>query len=490
MSDPRSGFGTSYLGIDIGTSVAKAALFDDLGDLVAVASRPVDLSHPAPGHVEQDAGEVLDMVMEVVAAVRTEAGGDAPEVVGITAQGDGCWLLDDKGSPTRQAISWMDGRGHEILTDWQQSGVLDKIFRINGNALFPGCMAPILAWLDTHEPQTLDRSATAAYCKDMIFSAFTGERATDASDASLPFGNATGDGYSDEALELTGLSHRKGLLAPVETPLPSAPVNLAGSASLGLAPATAVVSGPFDMAACAIGGGVRELGDGLLIVGTTLACQVLVDSLDVDGEPSGWHLSTPTPGRWLRAMPSMVGSASLDWILKTLGRKHSELEQALATSAPGAGGVEVLPYFAPSGERAPFVDSRATGQYTGVRLTTTQEDLIRATCEGLAYAARDCFDAAGLTGRLVVCGGGARSRAWLRIFASVLNRPLLVARSPQVGAKGAVVAALDTVGIEYDVPEWARPETTIDPDPAVVEMYEDGFQRYRAHRDSARDLWR
>lgn len=490
MTDPRAGFGANYLGIDIGTSVAKAALFDELGDLIAVASRPVALSHPKPGHVEQDADEVVEMVTEVVTAVRAEVGGDAPEVVGITAQGDGCWLLDDVGKPTRKAISWMDGRGHEVIRHWQAAGVLDKVFRINGNALFPGCMAPILSWLDAHEPEVLDRSASAGYCKDMIFQAFTGERATDTSDASLPFGNSTGDGYSPETLELTGLTHRADLLAPIAMPLPSAPVNLVGAQRLGLDPATPVVSGPFDMAACAIGGGVRELGDGLLIVGTTLACQVLVDKLDVAGEPSGWHLSTPTPGRWLRAMPSMVGSASLDWVLKTVGRKHTHLNKALKRSAPGAGGVEVLPYFAPSGERAPFVDPKATGQYVGVRLTTTTDDLIRATCEGLAFAARDCFDAAGLSGRLVVCGGGARSHPWLRIFASVLNRPLLVARSPQVGAKGAVIAALDTVGIDYDATEWGRPETTIEPDPDLVPLYEDGFQRYLAHRQAARELWR
>lgn len=490
MADPRSVWSTTHLGIDVGTSVAKATLFDELGDVVAVASRSLELEHPGPGQVEQDATAIIDKVMEVVAAVRDEAGGDAPDVVGITAQGDGCWLLDDRGQPVRKAISWMDGRGHAELAAWQRSGALDEIFGINGNALFPGCMAPILAWLDTHEPQTLDRAATAGYCKDMIFQAFTGERATDASDASLPFGNATGDGYSERVLELTGLAERADLLAPVAVPLPSAPVNVAGAARLGLDPATPAVVGPFDMPACAVGGGVRELGDGLLIVGTTLACQVLVDHLDTAGEASGWHLSTPTPGRWLRAMPSMVGTASLDWILKILQRKHSEVDVALRATEPGAGGVEVLPYLAPSGERAPFVAPQASGQYTGVRLTTTGEELIRATCEGLAYAARDCFEAAGLDGRLVVCGGGSRSTPWLTIFASVLGRPLEVARSPQVGAKGAVMAAMDAVGIDYDVPEWSKPERTIDPDPAAIERYEDGYRRYQAHKAAARELWR
>jgi sugar (pentulose or hexulose) kinase len=478
------------MGIDIGTSVSKAAIFDELGNVVAVASQPLELEHPGPNQVEQNAQAVLASVLSVVSRVRAEVGGDAPDIVGITGQGDGCWLLDERGAPSRRAISWMDGRAQAKVGEWERAGINERIFAINGNTLFPGCMASILSWLDEHEPAALDAATTAGYCKDMVFQAFTGERATDASDASLPFGNATGDGYSTEALELVGLGHRAGLLAPIATPLPAAPVNLSGADELGLDAGTPVVAGPFDLPACAMGSGVTELGDGLLIVGTTLACQVLVDRIDTSGAPAGMSLSTPRPGRWMRAMPSMVGTASLDWILRVLDMKHKQIDKALRNSSPGAGGVETLPYFAPSGERAPFIAPEAVGQFVGIQLTTTRHDLIRATCEGLAYAARDCFEAAGLTGKLMVAGGGARSVPWLRIFASVLNRPLYVAASPQVGAKGAVQAALDIVGVDYDRHEWGRPATVIEPEPDLIGLYDDGFGRYQQLRDAARPLWR
>ena len=283
---------------------------------------------------------------------------------------------------------------------------------------------------------------------------------------------------------------RAGVLDPRHTPLPAEPVSGAGAEDLGLDAGTPVVAGPFDLPACARGAGVTELGDGLLIVGTTLACQVLVDRIDTSGPPAGMSLSTPRPGRWMRAMPSMVGTASLDWILRVLDMKHKQIDKALRNSSPGAGGVEALPYFAPSGERSPFIAPEAVGQFVGIQLTTTRQDLIRATCEGLAYAARDCFEAAGLTGTLMVAGGGARSVPWLRIFASVLNRPLYVASSPQVGAKGAVQAALDVVGVDYDRQAWGRAETVIEPDTGLIELYEDGFGRYRQLRDAARPLWR
>ena len=76
----------------------------------------------------------------------------------------------------------------------------------------------MLAWLDRHEPEVLDRAATAGYCKDAVFGRLTGLRATDPSDSSVPFGDGTGLAYSDEILQLCGLEHRRDLLAPIESP--------------------------------------------------------------------------------------------------------------------------------------------------------------------------------------------------------------------------------------------------------------------------------
>jgi sugar (pentulose or hexulose) kinase len=474
----------SYLGIDVGTSVAKLALFTADGDIVTTASRPVPLQHPAPGQVEQDPELVYAAVRELVGQV---ASYDV-ELIAVTGQGDGCWLLDGAGRPTRPAISWLDGRAAGILRDWERDGITDAMYAIGGNALFPGAQAPILRWLQEHAPDELDRSSTAAYCKDMIFQRLTGVRATDSSDASVPFGDGHGE-YSAEALRLCGLEHRAGLLAPVVTPLPIGELSAGIGAGMGTVAGTPVVSGPFDMPSCSTGGGVRELGDGLLTIGTTLSSQVLVDRIDTGGEPAGMHLATAEPDRWIRVMAAMAGTASLDWTLALLGMRHDQLGDALAATTPGAGGVTALPYLAPSGERAPFVDPAARGQFDGLALTTTREDLVRALCEGLGYAARQCLEAAGLTGRLVVCGGGTRSLPWLRVFASVLGRPLEIARSPEVGARGAVMSALRATGREIDVPTWTRPEQVIDPEPADVEFYAAGYQHYLRRQAAARGLW-
>lgn len=495
-----------YLGIDVGTSLVKAAIIDAGGEVRAVASRPLTLEHPAPGHVEQHVEQIWDGLLDVVGRARAEAAADRVELAAVTGQGDGCWLVDADGVAVRPAISWMDGRAGDLLDRWTREGRTDQVFASTGSALFPGAQGPILAWLDQHEPESLDRAATAAYCKDVVFQRLTGERATDVSDASVPFGGgrgASGDGadYDAGTLELLQLAHRSDLLAPVVRPLPAGVLTRDAAAQLDLPVGLAVTDGPYDLAACAAGAGVVEPGDGLLIVGTTLACLVPtrtaapppVATGDADHvDRAGLLLALPGGDR-LQAMPAMVGTASLDWALALLGLDHEALGGLLAASVPGAGGTRVLPYLAPSGERAPFVDPRARGQLLGLSLTTTAADVVRGVCEGLAFTARQCLDAAGLTGRLVACGGGTRSAPWMQLFATAIGRPVELVQSPEVGARGAVASALrhrpDVVGDPPEVGSWAQPDLVIEPEPDLVAAYDELFERFLADQVEARARW-
>lgn len=469
-----------YVGIDVGTSMVKAAAFDTTGRELAVASRPVELTLHG-GVVEQDMEEVYGAVV----AVLGEVTGRVPEPVelaGLTGQGDGVWLVDGEGRPVRAAASWMDGRAHELVDRWLADGTFEKVFRRTGSAMFPGCPGPLLAWLDRHEPKALDTAKAALYCKDMVFQRLTGAgAATDVSDASMPFLDPRTRTYDDRVVELLGLAHRRGLLAPV-----SDPVATAEARGEGLPSGTRIANGPYDLPACALGAGVTSPGDGLLIVGTCLASLVATTELDLSGEPAGLYISTDRPGHWLRAMPAMVGTAALDWVLSTTGVRHDEVDGLLAGTPPGAHGVRVLPYFAPSGERAPFVEPRLRAELTGVSLESTRGDLVRATCEGIGYAARHCLEAAGLTGSLAVCGGGTRSSAWMRLLADVLGRPLRIVEG-EVGARGAVLAAAERYGVGLDARAWTKQTAVVEPDPERAAFYTSGYAEHLERLAQARD---
>jgi erythritol kinase len=477
------------IGIDAGTSVVKAVAFSDDGENLAVEARRTELYSPKPDESEQDLEEIVAAVGEVVRAV-AERSGETPDAIGLTGQGDGLWLFDERGYSVRPAISWLDARANPIVEEWMSSGVFEAVFRRNGNIIFPGSHAPLLAALERSEPESLTQATTAGYCKDGILQRFTGERATDASDASLPFLDVRTRHYDEEIIKLCGLERWEHLLAPVDpAPGPMRTLNAEGAELTGLPEGTPIHSGPFDLPASAIGAGVDEPGEGLIIIGTTLACEVLTDRVETDGEVGGMTLCALEPDRWLRAMPAMVGTASLDWVLSLIGAEHKDIEEFLEESGPGARSVTALPFFSASGERAPFVAPMARGQLAGLSLGASRADVVSAICESVGYAARHCLEAAGLEGEVAICGGGVESAAWRQILADVLQKPLRIARRPEVGARGAAVAALIASERDFDYGEWTRPEGYVEPRAEMAELYEEGFAYYLDSVESARELW-
>jgi len=443
------------VGVDAGTTLTKAVAFSVTGEPLARAARPTRVDRVGPGWYEQDSDLVVRSVEEVLAELAPQTG--PVLAIGVTAQGDGLWLVDADGRPVRPAISWMDGRAASIVREWDASGLLTAGFRRTGTLMFPGAQAPLLAWVAANETASLKRAATAAYCKDVILQRLTGVRATDPTDLR-------------DLLTECGLGEYEGLLPPART------------APTGRLPdGTPVVAALYDLPASALGAGVTAVGDGLLILGTTLACQVLVDTVDTSGEPAGLSLRTWQEGRWLRALPAMVGTAALDWTLRLVSATVEDLPELLA--AGDSTGLTVLPYLSEAGERAPFVDPRARGRIDGLHLGTRPADVVKAVCEAIAYSARHCLTAAGLSGELVACGGGLGTPAWAQIFADVLGRPIRVLAGQEVGARGAAAAAAAALpgGVAFE------PLAGIVHEPRT--SYEDRYARYLDHVAQARNTW-
>lgn len=477
------------IGVDVGTSITKAVLFSQEGEVLGQRSAPTTLLRPAPGQYELD----VEQVVQSVARLLRDLASEDVELIALTGQGDGLWLLDEDARGVRPAPAWLDSRGAPVCHAWSESGVLDQVFARTRNAPFPGAGGALLAALDQSEPETLDAARTATHCQHVIFERLTGVRTATPSCAMLPIFDPVAGGYDEEALRLTGLTTHRHLLPPVSlTPVVAAPLHDALADDLALPRGVLVADGPYDLPAAALGASPLAPGDGLLILGTTLACQVLVDQLRASDEPVGLTLCTGDGNGWLRAMPAMVGTACLDWVLRLVGANHASLDQLLSESTPGAGGVSALPFFSPSGERAPFADSSARAELTGLNLDTTAADIVRAVCEALGYAARHCFEAAGLRGKVVVCGGATASPELVHLFADILGRPVMLAGSQEPAARGAVAAAEGAGAVSrHQRPAPVRSTIQSRTERYSAEGYADYLYRlsiareYRWHRDVA-----
>jgi erythritol kinase len=489
----------STICIDVGTSVIKAVAFDDGGTEITLARRETEVLRPSPGFSEQDMHSVWAAAVSTVRTVVNQLS-DPVRLISLTAQGDGCWLVDTDGRPTGPAILWNDARAAAIVDRWRAAGILKEAFRRNGSQTFAGLPNGIFAWLKQHDPDRLERSCKSLCCNGWIFYNLTGRMVIDESDASVPFFDVRERRYSIELLKLYGLEWAERLLPQVlANDQRVGELCSTAAVELGLSAGLPVVMSPYDVASTAIGVGTVSDGQACSILGTTLCTEVVMNRVNLEGEPSGLTIPFGPPGLYLRAFPTLAGAEVIHWTVKQLGLSGvSELSQLAATTGPGADGLCFLPYFSPAGERVPFLNTGARGSFFGLSFEHGHEHIARAVLEGLSLVIRDCLQASheGSSSLRVcgLCGGGANSDVWCQLISDVIGTPTFRPVDQEVGAKGAFIAGLVAVGKEADFPtaarDFVRIRDTFEPHKARHARYDELFEQFLAIRESTLPIWK
>jgi sugar (pentulose or hexulose) kinase len=484
------------IGVDAGTTNIKTVAFSPEGDELARASRGNEVLAD-DGRTEQDMVATWERAAETIReVVRSLPADDDVGGVGVTGQGDGCWLVDGDGKPARDAILWNDGRAAGIVEEWGETGVSDRIFDICGNGLFAGASLPILRWLHDHEPATLEHAETVVFCKDWIKYRLTGELTTDLSDASLPYLDIRAGAYTDELSALAGVPDVEDLFPRLEPATEViGTVTDPASERTGLPAGTPVISGVIDIVASAVGSGAARPGDSSSVVGTTALNQTILKTVPDLDEPVGFTLAIDED-RYTRAMASMAGTPNLDWARAEIAETDDfdAVERAARSVPAGADGLLYHPYLSSSGERSPFVDSAARAGFTGLDPSHTRAHLLRAVYEGVALAMRDCYEHLPTEAdRVVVSGGGAGSAFWCQLFADCLDTTVVVPEGSELGARGIALLVGVTLDEFVDVAAGLEAMTGIDrsyePRPAYVRRYDRWYDVYRTTYEAMFDAW-
>ncbi|MFC5182533.1 FGGY-family carbohydrate kinase [Actinomadura harenae] len=484
--------------VDAGTTMIKVVGYDGDGAERVVVRRPTEVRRPAPGHVEQDMDEVWDAVASGVREVRERLGGAPVSYVAVTAQGDGCWLVDASGRPTGPAILWSDGRAADTVARWNDAGVMATAFRTNGSVSFAGVPTGVLTWLRAHDPERLARSAATLTCGGWIFSRLTGEIAVDESDASVPFLDIRTREYSDELLRLYDMEWARPLLPEIRSDdRRLADLTDAAAGELGLPAGTPVVLAPYDVASTAFGAGATESGQACVILGTTVCTETIVDAPALDGEPTGLTLPLGLAGgRYLRSFPTLSGGQVVDWACRLLGMDGDPggLADLAAQAPPGADGLVFLPYLSQAGERVPFLDPKARGAFHGLTVDHERPHMARAVLEGLTMVVRDCLAAAGTPAtELRVSGGGSASPVWLQMMADVTGVPVVRTTDAEAGARGAFLVGAVATGRTTTIGEAARAHVRVGdayrPDPVRAGYYARMYETFLDVRNAAAATW-
>jgi xylulokinase len=474
-----------FVGIDLGTTSVKSILVDAEGLTLATASEAVAVSRPRSGWSEQDPEHWWTATVATLDRLLAENPKAMAAVQGIGLSGHmhGATLLDAADRVLRPAILWNDGRSAAECLDIE-AGFPDAR-TVTGNIAMPGFTAPKLAWVRRHEPDIFARVRKVLLPKDFLRLRLVGDYVSDMSDAAGTYWlDVARRDWSDGLLAATGLdrSHMPRLVEGTEV---SGRLLPALAARWGMASAPVVAGGAGDNAASACGIGAVVPGSAFLSLGTSGVLFVSNARFSPNTEGAVHAFCHALPQTWHQMGVILSATDSLNWLARVLETPAPALAAALGDAVAAPSPVTFLPYL--SGERTPWNDASARGLFVGLGQDTGRTALTQAVLEGVAFAFRDCLRVLGDAGtdvaRAFVVGGGSNSLLWLKILASVLDRPLDLGADADVGAAlGAarlgMAAALGGDPVRFMPPPAIK--ATVEPDPALVPAYAARYDRFRA----------
>ena len=459
-----------YLGLDIGTSAAKAVLVDDGGRAVSEASAALVVTRSRPGWSEQNPDDWWDAVNACVATFDPSERRRV-QAIGLAGQMHGATLLDTSDRPLRPAILWNDSRSAAECAELE--AIAPATRTITGNIAMPGFTAPKLLWLRRHEQDVFAKISSVLLPKDYVRLRLTGEKATDVSDASGTLWlDVAKRAWSPAMLDACGLT---------EAQVPSLHEGCEATGRLRADIAAAwgmervpVAAGGGDNAAGAVGVGAVDDGDAFLSLGTSGVIFVAGSAFRPNPERAVHAFCHALPKRWHQMSVMLSAASSLDWAARLTGAGDTSALMADVERRRSVSGREIfLPYL--SGERTPHNDADARGALFGLDPDSDATRIGQAVLEGVAFALADGLDALVGAGAHVekfsVIGGGARSSWWGEVIAAALGRPLVYHQGADLGpAFGAARLARLAVAAGTVEEVCAAPpvRATIEPNAALA----------------------
>ena len=489
------------IGMDCGTTNIKAVVLRSDGAVVAEASRPSRFLNPGANMHEQDAREWVRNAFDIFRSLTSQIGQEAiGHVRGICVSSHTVSMLPvDAGIvPLRPALTVMDGRSAAEVEEVVRAVGKERYVHIVGGRPSASFLPNRILWFKKNEPELFAKTAYFMQASSLINYHLTGEVTADVDQAirSQCMDVSTMD-WSPEIGNAIGVDLKKVLPRIVQIDEVIGTVTEDAATETGLVPGIPVLGGCSDAMAAMQATGMSRLGEAGESSGTTSL--VFVGS-NVRSRPDVPVVSLPCtiPGMpWIFDAPITSTGAAIQWYIEKFAaeeRHYAEthglniydyLNELALQSTPGAHGLIFIPYL--SGERAPIWNDYARGMFIGLRMDTSRADLIRSVFEGTAFALRHVVETTKKEGAkadlLRVCGGGAKSRTWNQIKASMLNIPVyvLAETSGNVPVGSALIAGHET-GVFPDLMEAAKRvvkvSEVIEPNPEWAAVYDSLFPYY------------
>ena len=428
-----------YIGVDLGTTNIKAALYDGDMRLAGRASAPVEYIREN-GRVELDADGYFH---DLIQMLRSLIGGKPIRQIAFTGQAETLVCLGRNGTPLMNAISWMDERSREECAVLAERFPKKVIGEVTGQqAVLPTWPATKILWLRNNRRDVFDNTSMFILLKDYIVYRMTGVPAADMSIATFSFYfDIYNKCYWRDMLREIGISE-------AQLPTLAEPCRVVGdllpevAEQIGVSARTAVNTGTLDHFAGMIGTGNAAPGSVTLSTGTVMALAAMAKEPVNRYGGIALHYGF-LPDTYVMLPVAESGGVSLEWFRNACmaGVDFSEIDRIVA--GRGESGLIFLPYIV--GANAPEFDTGASGVFWGLRQEHDSYDMAGAVMEGVAFVLRKNCDAIRAAGTeltsIIATGGGAKSPVWCQMYANITGLPVRVPAESEAACLGAAMIA-------------------------------------------------
>lgn len=462
--------------LDIGTTGARAALFDTIGQLQGLAYREYQSTYHGSGVIDHDPWTWVAAVEETVpeVLVRTGIPSARVEAVAITSQRATILPVDGEGMPLAPAILWQDKRTIEQCHALEQILGEEEIYRTTGLRIDPYFSLPKLMWFQKYQPAVYHRAFRFLTVHDWIVHRLTGNFCTDWTQASrTQLFDIRNHQWATEFAHAVGLP--KVPMAEAQAPgsvagrlLPQA------AARLGLQAEIPVVMAGGDQQCAAVGLGVVKQGQVKVTTGTGTFIVAPVAKPGMDSKRRLLCSPSAVPNQWVMEAGIFTSGSVYRWLRNEVATSeaaeavslgidpYERMNHLAAQSAPGAGGVLLVPHF--SGSASPYWNPNARGVFFNLTASTSRAQFVRSTLEGIAIEASKNLTVlleiltAQHKGTIFqqpvneeldpirVTGGLTKSDLFNQIQADVYGQPVIPGRVEQATALGAAVVGAVSIG--------------------------------------------
>lgn len=486
-----------FIGLDAGGTMLKAALFDAQGKELACVRSAQPMLFPGPGQTERDANGMWLSAADAIRTLLLKTAVPAKHIAGVsvTGYGSGLYVVDADGHALRPGILSTDARCAALVEEWQADGRAAMIAPRIGQRIWSGQSTMLMAWLARHEPDVAARASKVLLCKDFLRAQLCGELSTDPSDAGVSglydISNAR---YVEDMFGDLGLGAWRGKLPEVAPSLAVAgKVSDAAARLTGLLAGTPVVRGVLDVAAGAIASGVTRPEQMNIIAGTFSINQTLHQTPRASTPPF-LQCAYPLGRQFLATEGGATSASNLEWFCKSILDAEGERAQRAGRTIYDACNemIAAAPDRCTSILFFPFLFSGPGGipaALIGMQASDHLGDVLRAIFEGIAFAHK--VDVTQLLSGpdaarpdvIRLAGGASQSPFWAQMFADILELPVEVTHSSELGALGAAMCTSVALGMHSDlgsaVDQWVHVRHRFEPRPEKAEPFRRKYVRYR-----------